>query len=187
VACALFREGVGINDLVVDPDVVYAVDNLGWYSGDGATGLTQFALPLPGGYHHVVLDRSAARLVACSPADPMTLDLDSGVATELDLGLGVLTGFAADATGNLYAVGEDSAIYRWDGSGVTRVAGTPWHSGYGGDGGPAIDALISAGSRSAFIPGLGGMSIDADGALWLADTLNQVVRKVAVPLCLRHR
>lgn len=53
---------------------------------------------------------------------------------------------------------------------VTTIAGTCGTSGFQGDGGPADGALLA---------GPFGVGSAPDGALWIADTDNQVVRRVA--------
>ncbi|MEI9987978.1 MAG: hypothetical protein WDN69_35670 [Aliidongia sp.] len=56
------------------------------------------------------------------------------------------------------------------GGAITTIAGTPEKSGYGGDGGPATAALLH---------GPSGVSVDGAGNVFIADTENGVVRKVA--------
>ena len=52
---------------------------------------------------------------------------------------------------------------------ITRVAGTMGVAGSGGDDGPATDAQLNSPS---------GVAVTADGGFLIADTGNQVVRKV---------
>jgi uncharacterized protein (TIGR03437 family) len=95
-------------------------------------------------------------------------------------------GVAVDASGNLYIV--DVSNYRVrkisPGGIITTVAGngTP---GLSGDGGPATSASLSLNSSflaSGLVP-LGvapcGVAVDASGNLFIADTNNNVVRKVS--------
>ena len=53
---------------------------------------------------------------------------------------------------------------------VTRVAGTTGTAGFGGDGGSATDAELNNPA---------GVAVTADGGFLIADTANQVVRKVS--------
>jgi sugar lactone lactonase YvrE len=54
---------------------------------------------------------------------------------------------------------------------IRRVAGTG-ETGDGGDGGPALEAKL----RRPF-----GIAVDAAGDLYIADTLNNLIRKVVRP------
>jgi hypothetical protein len=74
--------------------------------------------------------------------------------------------FIAD-TGN-------SCVRRVDSDGnITTVAGVCGHPGYSGDAGPATEAKL----RSPY-----GVSLDASGALYIADGLNHRIRMVALDL-----
>jgi hypothetical protein len=75
---------------------------------------------------------------------------------------------AADARGNLYMVAFD-CVFKMNAAGIlTRVAGTS--QGYSGDGGPALKAQLNY----PF-----GVAVDGSGNVFIADTGNLVVRKVA--------
>jgi trimeric autotransporter adhesin len=84
--------------------------------------------------------------------------------------IGNPSGIAADAAGNIFLVGQN-ALLRLDGkTGIlTRVAGngTP---GFSGDGGPATSAQLA---------GPSGVAVDSAGTLYIADSGNYRVRKVA--------
>ena len=92
---------------------------------------------------------------------------DGSRATETD----ICSGFgspAVDAKGRIYFACT-SAAFRIDLDGtITRVAGTD-ESGFSGDGGPATEARIQAG---------GGVAVDAEGNLYLADRANDRIRKI---------
>jgi uncharacterized protein (TIGR03437 family) len=79
-------------------------------------------------------------------------------------------GIALDSGGNLYiADSNNNVIRKVTSSGtITTVAGNTG-SGYSGDGGPAT---------SANLQGPRALAVDAAGNLYIADSLNQVVRKV---------
>jgi sugar lactone lactonase YvrE len=80
-------------------------------------------------------------------------------------------GLAIDAKDNLYAAEyRGSAIWKIaaDGSAAT-IAGTGV-AGYSGDGGPATAAQLN---------GPSGVTLGPDGSLYIADTMNQRVRRIA--------
>jgi uncharacterized protein (TIGR03437 family) len=80
-------------------------------------------------------------------------------------------GIATDAAGNVFVADRDAAVVRKIAANgiITTVAGsgTP---GFAGDGGPATSAQIN---------GPFGVAVDAAGNLYIADTKNEVVRKVS--------
>ena len=79
-------------------------------------------------------------------------------------------GIALDAAGNLYiADTNNNRIRRVSAEGmIDTVAGAGWQ-GYGGDGGPATQAGLNQPS---------GVAVDSDGTLYIADTVNQRIRRV---------
>lgn len=98
-----------------------------------------------------------------------TFSGDGGPATEA--GLRRPTGLAFDDNGNLY-VGDRNRVRRIDASGViTTVAGTG-SVGFSGDGGPATEARFGT-----MADGLVA-TLDTQGNLYIADVVNQRVRKV---------
>ncbi len=112
---------------------------------------------------------------------PGTIDTVAGDADWIyqkatDGGLAILapiflpTGIVADAMGNFYiADSQNNRIRRVDPNKViSTVAGTGI-PGYGGDGGPAIDAMIN-------VPA--GLVLDGAGNLYFADTDNHIVRRI---------
>ena len=93
---------------------------------------------------------------------------DGGPATRAQLN--VPLGIALDGAGNIY-VAEclNPRIRRISAAGViTTVAGNG-ASGYGGDGGPAVNAQLACPH---------GIAVDASGTLYIADTDNHRLRKV---------
>ena len=93
---------------------------------------------------------------------------DGGPATEARLTYP--GGVAADGAGNLYiAEDSDHRIRKVDSAGViTTIAGTG-ERGFGGDGGPAVQAQFTYPR---------GIAADSAGNLYIADTLNSRIRKV---------
>ena len=93
---------------------------------------------------------------------------DGGPATQAQLD--DPTGVAVDGAGNLYIADWSNArIRKVDGTGtITTIAGTG-ERGFGGDGGPAIQAQLDAPS---------GVAVDEAGNLYIADWSNARIRKV---------
>ncbi len=79
-------------------------------------------------------------------------------------------GVAVDASGNLYIADTgDSRIRKVANGVITTVAGNGT-AGYSGDGGPAVNAQLA---------GPIGVAVDGGGNLYISDTSNDRVRKVA--------
>jgi uncharacterized protein (TIGR03437 family) len=77
---------------------------------------------------------------------------------------------AVDAAGNLFIADQSGVIRKVDSSGtITTVAGNPDSAGYFGDGGLATDARLSQPD---------GVAAGAAGTLYIADTNNQIIRRV---------
>ncbi len=92
-------------------------------------------------------------------------------APALSLSIGDPIGVAVDATGSVYFSTNSNVVLKVDPSGLlTRLAGN-WTTGNGGDGGPATSAQLSAPM---------GLAVDAAGNVYIADSGNNVIRKVAV-------
>ncbi len=88
---------------------------------------------------------------------------------------------AIDAIGNVYITDSGfHRIRRLDLSGaLTTVAGSSadLEGGFGGDGGPAIDALLDLGTKD-YLKTCGGAAVDSAGNLYIADCENSRIRKV---------
>jgi hypothetical protein len=86
-------------------------------------------------------------------------------------GIGAVTGMARDGVGNIYATDDQFfVIWKITPQGVVSVvAGISGVAGYDGDGGPAISAHLSNPT---------GLGLDSVGNLYIADTMNNVIRKV---------
>ena len=94
---------------------------------------------------------------------------DGGLATNAQLYEPV--GVAVDASGNLYiADGGNDRVRKVSPSGIITTVVGNGIKGYSGDGGPAINARLH---------GPGGLAVDASGNLYIADSVNQRVRKVS--------
>ena len=93
---------------------------------------------------------------------------DGGPASEAQLNYPL--GVAVDGAGNLYIADTgNNRIRKVDAAGtITTVAGTG-ESGFGGDGGPASEALLNYPL---------GVAVDGAGNLYIADTTNGRIRKV---------
>jgi sugar lactone lactonase YvrE len=79
-------------------------------------------------------------------------------------------GVAVDASGNLYIADTDNnRIRKVTPSGTISTVAGNGTEGYGGDGGPATSAQLAS---------LYGVTVDAGGNLYIADTWNNRIRKV---------
>ena len=99
------------------------------------------------------------------PKQDAILDLPSSI--EFDAGTGLLY-FGDQANHLIRRIEEDGTI--------TTIAGVPRSPGYSGDGGPANEAQLHGHTDQKADPG-SKMDI-ADGMLYLADTVNGVIRRI---------
>ena len=76
---------------------------------------------------------------------------------------------AVDAAGNLFVSTSVNVIRRASNGTVTNIAGNG-QGGYSGDGGPALSASFWT---------IAGLAVDLAGNIYLADTLNDVIRMLA--------
>jgi hypothetical protein len=84
------------------------------------------------------------------------------------VGLASPVGVATDGAGNVY-FSSGNLVFKVDGTGsLTRVAGNG-KAGYSGDAGPAAEAQLNSPQ---------GVALDTGGTLYIADTGNNVVRRV---------
>jgi sugar lactone lactonase YvrE len=142
------------------------------YKGDGGLA-TSAEIANPAG---VAVDRAGNVYIADAGnhrVRKVALDgVISTVAGNGDAGYLNPLGVAVDAAGSLYIADAANNRIRKVGPGgaMSTVAGNGI-SGYSGDGGPATEASLNYPS---------GLAVDAAGNLFIADTYNQRIRKVAV-------
>jgi len=117
----------------------------------------------------VIREVSAGTITTIAGIGTLGFSGDGGAAGKAALGLSV--GLAVDNSGNLYVADTQNARLRRISSGgvITTVAGDGLYS-YGGDGGSAASAQLSAPH---------GMAVDSLGNVYIADTTNNRVRMVS--------
>jgi sugar lactone lactonase YvrE len=84
--------------------------------------------------------------------------------------LSPLSYIAADPAGNVFFVDQNTVLRLDATTGVLNVVAGAGTTGFSGDNGPATSAQLN---------GPTGVAVDAAGNLFIADTLNNVVRKVS--------
>nr|MDP8943590.1 hypothetical protein [Actinomycetota bacterium] len=152
------------------------------YSGDGGPA-TSAALREPRGVHPdgsgnlFIADTENNRVRKVNSSGTISLVAgngtagysgDGGAATSAELH--APTDVLVDAAGNVFVADSlNDRVRKVDPAGtITTVAGTGV-GGYSGDGGPATSARLSTPA---------GLALDSDGNLYIADSINDVVRKV---------
>jgi trimeric autotransporter adhesin len=121
--------------------------------------------------HQVIKIDSAGHLAVVAGTGAGGFGGDGGPATSASLNFP--EGVAVDAQGNLFIADTfNSRIRRVDAATgiITTVAGNG-QSGYSGDGGPATSASLAAPT---------GLALDAQGNMFIADNLNNRIRRVDV-------
>lgn len=155
------------------------------FAGDGGSALDAnmnlpFAAVLAGGNLYIADQVNCAVRVVNSSGTISTFagdevcgySGDSGKATSAQLSKP--TGVAVDSSGNVYIGDTGNNLVRVVSTSgiITTFAGTPGTAGYGGDGGGATGAFLTAPA---------GLAFDSAGNLYIADSGNNVIRKVAAP------
>jgi sugar lactone lactonase YvrE len=95
---------------------------------------------------------------------------DGGSATAISAKLNFPSGVAVDASGNVYIADSGNHKIRKVSGGIISTFAGSASLGYTGDGGPPTSA-------SLFAPQ--GVAVDSSGTVYIADTANNVVRKVS--------
>jgi sugar lactone lactonase YvrE len=97
--------------------------------------------------------------------------LDPGTAIAIGAGYKSASGIAVDESGNSYVADTgNNVVIRYDTAGTgTIIAGISGSAGNGGNGGPATSATLSAPSA---------VTVTSDGAIYIADSGNNVVRRI---------
>ena len=153
-----------------------AGNGTGGFSGDKGPA-TSAELQLPYG---IAVNASGDLFIADTDNGRIREVSSSGIITTL-VGSGGLVaspplyqprGVFVDSSGNVFIADTGNGLIRKVAPGGTRVAtvagsGT---TGYTGDGGPATSAQLAAPQ---------GVAVDASGNIFIADTFNNVIRKVA--------
>ena len=159
-----------------------AVSNVSWISitagasGSGNGTVSYMVAADPGAQRTgAITIAGQAFTVTQGGIDPVISTLAGGsmpatTANGPQLSIPLALNVAVDSAGNAYfASGLQNAVYKADPNGVvTRIAGTGV-SGFSGDGGPALNALLSNPSAVA---------VDAQGNVYIADSVNRRIRKV---------
>ena len=152
------------------------------YSGDGG-GATAATLARPSGMaydaagnvfladanNHVIREISAAGVITTVAGTGIAgFGGDGGPATAAFLD--TPTGVAVDASGTLFiADSHNHRIRKIAGDTITTIAGTGT-AGFAGDGGASASAQLASPN---------GVAVDASGNLYIADTDNQRIRRIA--------
>ncbi len=136
------------------------------YRGDGGIAANA-QLMYPEG---IAVDPAGAVYVSDREANVIR-KISGGVIVTFATGLRGPTGIAFDKDGNLYVADTlANAIRKISPSGAVTTAVGSGAAGFAGDGGAALSASLNQPQ---------GVALDADGNLFIADTFNNRVRKIA--------
>ncbi len=123
-------------------------------------------------YNHIIRKVNTSGIISTVAGTPQSIGYsgDGGQATSAQLTYP--GGVALDSSGNLYIADTNNHIIRKvNTSGIiSTVAGTPQSGGYSGDGGAATSAQL-------YYPW--SVAVDGSGKIYIADTYNYRIRKVA--------
>ena len=114
---------------------------------------------------------TSTTLITKPTAAAFMADIPASSAYVVGLGLFDNSGIAFDTAGNLYvADSRDGYLCKIDTQGILRLVAGNGGYGFGGDGGPAVDALIQ---------GPTAMTQTPDGTIYFIDSLNARVRAIS--------
>ena len=86
-------------------------------------------------------------------------------------GFNLITGIAADTSGNVYLNVSDNRIRKINSAGIISTIAGDGTPGFSGDGGPAADAIIHNQG--------GGIALDHSGNIFFSDRYNNRIRKIS--------
>ncbi len=127
---------------------------------------------------HYIISAIVVTTAGLQPVDAARIVLVAGTGSKADNApakdIKLLEPFAVDfdPAGNMVIaeMGSGNRLLRMDQKGFVRVIGGSGEKGYGGDHGPALDAVFN---------GMHNLAITTDGTIYLADTWNNRIRKLA--------
>ena len=157
----------------------FAGSGAGNYQGDGmpatSANIVPGALAIDSANNIYFTDHNNVRKISNGIVTTIAGNGQSGFSGDggpaISASLGQPEGIALDSAGNLYIADTNNCRVRKVSAGnIATVAGNGCGGGYSGDGGAAINASLSDPY---------GVAVDSTGNLYIADTYNNVVRKVS--------
>jgi sugar lactone lactonase YvrE len=132
------------------------------------TGTNRICRISPDGRFYKVAGKGQPILRMEGGGPPPQFSGDGGPATAA--GLDMPSGVAVDAKGNIYVSDSyNNRVRRVDADGIIRTIAGTGENGFGGDGGPAVDAKLSYPV---------GVAVDSRGNVYIADRQNNRIRRV---------
>jgi sugar lactone lactonase YvrE len=127
--------------------------------------------PLHHKIYRATVDPSTRSLVLSVKAGGGTANLGGGAMAATDVQLKSPSGIAVDSAGNLYfADSEANRVFKVVTNGMISIVAGNGSRGFAGDGGQANDAQLNAPA---------GVTVDAAGNVYFADSGNNRIRKVS--------